>query len=82
MMVTANGFFQQVKTFEEYDNFLPRSNTKQGHLYDPYMPVEDVRRYLDRIKGHLVWMPLDFLRDAQMAERGLLVNTLTESIYT
>lgn len=25
---------------------------------------------LDKIKGHVVWMPLDFLEDAQMAEPG------------
>jgi len=30
---------------------------------------------LDQIKGHLVWMPLDFLRDVQMAEVGLQVNS-------
>ena len=55
---------------------------KQGHIYDAYMPVADVKRNLDKIKGHLVWMPLEFLRDAQMAERGMQVNYYTESIYT
>jgi hypothetical protein len=29
-----------------------------------------------------VWMPLDFLRDAEMAEKGLQVNSWTESVYT
>jgi phospholipase D1/2 len=46
------------------------------------MPAEDARKKLNEIKGHLVWMPLDFLRDAEMAERGLAVNTWTESVYT
>ena len=46
------------------------------------MPAEDIRKKLDRIRGHLVWMPLDFLRDAEMAEKGLQVNAFTESIYT
>ena len=46
------------------------------------MPAEEVRQKLDQIKGHLVWMPLDFLKDAEMAEKGLQVNVYTESIYT
>ena len=46
------------------------------------MPAQEVREKLDQIKGHLVWMPLEFLRDAEMAEKGLQVNAYTESIYT
>ncbi|KAJ5248405.1 hypothetical protein N7489_002263 [Penicillium chrysogenum] len=71
-----------IKTFEDYDNFRPRGTRKEGHLFDPYMPAKDVREKLDLIKGHLVWLPLDFLRDAEMAEPGLAVNQITESIYT
>lgn len=66
-----------IKTFEDYDKFTPRG-AKQGHLFDTYQPVQQVRELLDRIKGHLVWMPLDFLKDAEMAEPGLQVNQLTE----
>lgn len=71
-----------VKTFDDYQSFAPKNNVKQGHLFDPYMPVAEVRSKLDQIKGHLVWMPLDFLRDAEMAERGLTLNAYTESVYT
>ncbi|KAK4995979.1 hypothetical protein LTR28_000333 [Elasticomyces elasticus] len=71
-----------IKTFADYQNFLPRGDMKQGHLYDPYMPVDDVRRKLDDIRGHLVWMPLDFLCNAEMAEKGMQINAYTESIYT
>ncbi|KAI9839093.1 MAG: hypothetical protein M1837_002232 [Sclerophora amabilis] len=71
-----------IKTFEDYDKFFPSDSIKQGHLFDPYMPVADVRAKLDQIKGHLVWMPLDFLKDAELAETGLQVNSWTESIYT
>lgn len=67
-----------IKNFDEYDSFRPRGNHKQGHLYDPYQPVKDVREKLDKIKGHLVWMPLRFLEDANMAEPGLQVNQITE----
>ena len=67
-----------IKTFEDYNHFYPRGSHKQGHLFDPYQPVQEVRQKLDRIKGHLVWLPLEFLRDAEMAEPGLAVNQITE----
>lgn len=72
-----------IKTFEQYDQFAPRKTIKQGHLHDPFLPVSIVRESLDKIKGHLVWMPLDFLKDAEMAEPGLSVNQITVvSIYS
>lgn len=46
------------------------------------MPPEDARKKLDQIRGHLVWFPLEFLKDAEMAERGLQVNAFTESVFT
>lgn len=73
---------QTVKSFDDYDRYLPPRGVKSGHIFDQYMPPEDVRTKLQQIRGHLVWMPLDFLKDAEMAERGLQVNTLTESVYT
>jgi phospholipase D1/2 len=72
-----------VKNFEDYDAFLgAKGSRKAGHLYDLFQPVEVVRQELDKIKGHLVWMPLDFLKDVELAEKGLQVNAYTESIYT
>jgi phospholipase D1/2 len=71
-----------VKTFEDYDRYLPPRGVKAGHIFDQFMPPEDIREKLDQIKGHLVWYPLKFLRDAEMAERGLQVNSLTESVFT
>jgi len=72
-----------VRTFEDYDNFLGKvGSRKTGHVYDAFQPIEIARKELDKIRGHLVWMPLKFLEDADMAERGLQVNDLTESVYT
>ena len=71
-----------IRSFEDYDKFLPKGGHKAGHLFDPYQPVDNVRKELDKVKGHLVWMPLRFLEDAQMAETGLQVNSWTESVYT
>jgi hypothetical protein len=71
-----------VKNFEDYDKFLPPKGTKAGHIYDKMIPPKEIRAKLDDIKGHLVWMPLEFLKDAAMAEIGLQINQFTESIYT
>ncbi|RDA95171.1 hypothetical protein CP533_1936 [Ophiocordyceps camponoti-saundersi (nom. inval.)] len=71
-----------IKTFEDYDRYLPPKGVKSGHIYDQFMPPEDAREKLDQIEGHLVWMPMAFLEDAEMAERGLQVNAWTESVYT
>ncbi|KAI1809658.1 phospholipase D/nuclease [Poronia punctata] len=71
-----------VKTFDDYNTFLPPKGVKAGHIFDRFLPTEDIRKKLDQVKGHLVWMPLDYLRDANMAETGLQVNAWTESIFT
>lgn len=67
-----------ITTWDEYDHFAPRKTVKQGHLHDPYMPADKVREELDKIRGHLVWMPLKFLEKEEMAERGMQVNSITE----
>ncbi|KAA8611931.1 phospholipase D1 [Pyrenophora tritici-repentis] len=75
-----------ILTFEDYDAFTPNPKAdkehKQGHLYDLVRPVKEIRAELDRVKGHLVWMQLKFLENADMAERGLQINSFTESVYT
>jgi phospholipase D1/2 len=75
-----------IKTFDDYNSFTPNPKNdkehKQGHLYKKELSAAEVRLELDKIKGHLVWMPLKFLEDAEMAEKGLQVNQWTESIYT
>lgn len=40
-----------IKTFDDYDKFLPKEGHKAGHLFDIYQPVENVRMELDRVKG-------------------------------
>lgn len=71
-----------VKNFDDYDLYLPPRGVKAGHIYDQFMPAADARQKLAQIKGHLVRMPMEFLKDAEMAERGLAVNSWTESVYT
>ncbi|KIE01032.1 Phospholipase D, partial [Metarhizium majus ARSEF 297] len=71
-----------IKTFDDYDRYLPPKGVKQGHIYDQFMPAEEARQKLSQVRGHLVSMPMMFLQDAEMAERGLQVNAWTESVYT
>ncbi|KAK4241995.1 hypothetical protein C8A03DRAFT_29889 [Achaetomium macrosporum] len=71
-----------VKTFGDYDSYMPPKGVKAGHIFDRIIPPDEVRQKLDKIKGHLVWMPLQFLESAPMAEKGLQVNAWTESVYT
>lgn len=67
-----------IRTWKDYDTFAPRDTVKQGHLHDPYMPVAAVKKEMDRIRGHLVWMPLDFLCEEEMATWGVQVNSMTQ----
>lgn len=78
----AKANMEAVKTFEDYDLFLPPKGVKAGHIFDRMQDPIEIRKKLDKVKGHLVWMPLEFLRDANMAETGLQVNQITESVYT
>jgi phospholipase D1/2 len=53
-----------------------------GHIWNGGdFTAKQVKKELAKVKGHLVWMPLDFLKDEAMAEPGLQVNAITESIY-
>ncbi|KAF2870829.1 hypothetical protein BDV95DRAFT_607948 [Massariosphaeria phaeospora] len=75
----------RIRTWADYDSFTPNpkgDGHRQGHLYNTDRSAKEVRRELDRVRGHLVWMPMRFLEEEQMAERGLQVNAYTESIYT
>lgn len=67
-----------IKTWDEYDAFSPRKTAKQGHIHDRFIPVKELRAKLDQIRGHLVWMPLDFLKDEYMAEN--MERTLSSKI--
>ncbi|KAJ4300569.1 hypothetical protein N0V88_003248 [Collariella sp. IMI 366227] len=71
-----------VKSFDDYNGYMPPKGVPPGHIFDRMIPPAEVRQKLDKIKGHLVWMPLAFLEDAPMAEKGLQVNSWTESVYT
>jgi phospholipase D1/2 len=56
-----------------------------GHIVREEFPggVQEVKEWLAQIRGTLVDMPLDFLVDVpDIAEEGLMLNSLTAEVYT
>ncbi|KAL3422829.1 hypothetical protein PVAG01_04576 [Phlyctema vagabunda] len=55
-----------------------------GHVVKEEFPggVEEVKDWLDRVRGTLVEMPLLFMDGVDFAKEGLSLNALTEEIYT
>ncbi|KAI5783099.1 hypothetical protein FPQ18DRAFT_382232 [Pyronema domesticum] len=72
-----------ILNWKDYDTFCPKRVTPPtGHIYEPEnITTKEVKEELGKVKGHLVWMPLEFLREEQMAGMGLQVNGITECIY-
>ena len=70
-----------VHNLEDYQSFLPKSGVKQGHIFDRFANAEEIKEKLEQIKGHLVWMPLNFLDQAALAEDWMQVNSLTLEVY-
>lgn len=65
-----------------YDKYMPPRGVATGHIFDQFLPPGDIREKLSKVEGHLVWMPMKFLEDVEMAETGLQVNSITESVFT
>ncbi|PWW79693.1 phospholipase D/nuclease [Tuber magnatum] len=61
---------------------------KWGHVVrdefnpDPRIAVGEIKSVLATVRGHLVEMPLGFLREEDIAREGLGLNAITESLYT
>lgn len=53
-----------IRNFDDYEKFLPKeSGKKQGHLFDPSQPVDEIRKQLDKIRVrpfHLPDLPVCF----------------------
>ena len=57
---------------------------KYGHVVKEEFPggVDELKDWLDRVRGTLVEMPLLFMDGVDFAKEGLSLNVLTETIYT
>ncbi|KAI0022330.1 phospholipase [Xylariomycetidae sp. FL0641] len=70
---------------EESEEQLEEGKVRYGHVVRDEFPggVSELKDCLSRIRGTLVFMPLDFLVDVRdMAKEGLTLNNFTEEIYT
>lgn len=53
-----------VTTFTKHRQFLP--SVPHGHVADPSLSEQDIRKKLANIQGHLVEFPTDYLKDENM----------------
>jgi len=88
-----------VRTWKDYDEFFSKhfiipgakdqedtsGKVEYGHVVKDEFPggVREVKDWLNRVRGTLVEMPLDFLVDVDdIAKDGLSLNSFTDEIYT
>lgn len=65
----------------------PQAAEKWGHVVrSEFSPgaqgAREVKEILSAVRGMLVEMPLDFLKDEDVAQEGLGLNAFTEALYT
>ncbi|KAI8361792.1 hypothetical protein EDC96DRAFT_512537 [Choanephora cucurbitarum] len=69
-----------VHTFEQHRRFLPDPNkVPHGHVANPELHGRDIRQRLEKIRGHLVQFPFDYLKDENMLG-SLIRETVTPMI--
>jgi len=65
----------------DYSNGVPKY--QYGHVVREEFPggIKDLKKWLNRVRGSLVEMPLRFMEDVDFAS-DIKLNVLTEEIYT
>ncbi|KAF7725701.1 Phospholipase D1 [Apophysomyces ossiformis] len=72
-----------VHTFEKHRQFVPDpTKVKHGHVADPEMSGEEIRRQLKTIRGHLVLFPTDYLKDENVMGTSLIETVTPPIIFT
>lgn len=73
-----------VTTWDEYHKFYPDpEKIELGHVHDPNMSVDEVRRHLNNIRGHLVEFPMDFLSCEDLQGQSIpFVSASVQHLYT
>jgi phospholipase D1/2 len=64
-----------VRTFQQYDAFV--TGTKIGHVADYSIKLSTITNALSSVRGHIVRMPLNYMKDAKLETSSLEVNELT-----
>ncbi|GEM06560.1 phospholipase D [Rhodotorula toruloides] len=70
-----------VETWAQYKAFVPQHPIKPGHVAGLDTPVSEIKAKLSQVRGRIVPMRLNFLRDAKMFETDASVNPITMAIY-
>jgi len=65
-----------VKSWKEFEAFIPGKKVKAGHVHDPSRPIEVVKATLDKIKGHLVIFPTQFLEKVELHGLDQIIDDL------
>ncbi|KAI8048754.1 uncharacterized protein B0P05DRAFT_500311 [Gilbertella persicaria] len=73
-----------VSTWDEYHKFHPDpEKIELGHVYDLNMSVDEVRKQLSTIRGHLVEFPLHFLQFEDLQGEAIpIVGSAVQELYT
>lgn len=70
-----------VEEWNSYVAFVPQAPMMPGHVARQDMPLQYIKENLSRVRGHLVTMPLNFLKKEDLMALDSAVNPLTLSIY-
>lgn len=71
--------------WDDYKLFFPDpTKINSGHVADPNMSVEEIRSQLDKVRGHLVLFPMNFLDGVDLKGESLaaLANDAVMELYT
>jgi phospholipase D1/2 len=72
-----------VHTYEQHRKFIPDPNkVKYGHVADLDTPEVEIEEQLDKVKGHLVMFPTDYLKDENLVGSNLMETVTPLIIFT
>ncbi|KAG1152416.1 hypothetical protein G6F37_000260 [Rhizopus arrhizus] len=73
-----------ITNWEEYHAFYPDpEKINLGHVQDPNMTVDEIRKHLDTIRGHLVEFPTKFLCYEDLQGDSIpVVGAAVQELYT
>ncbi|KAI8970516.1 hypothetical protein BDB01DRAFT_731756 [Pilobolus umbonatus] len=69
-----------IHTYEQHRRFVPDAHkVKYGHIADPNLNEEEIVDQIDKIRGHLVVFPKDYLKDENLLN-GTIIDSVTPLI--
>ena len=73
-----------VTNWDDYHKFYPDpEKISLGHVHDPDMSVQEVRKNLDTVRGHLVEFPTKFLMFEDLQSEAIpLIGSAMQELYT